>query len=164
MDRRQTRRRRRTRRRRAELKDFASALPHELVTAGCAFCGDVWGRRGDLRESARAVSKRSDGLVRALGSGVVRSARFFTLSLSSAVHRVRRNQVALWRVMSAVLNELIVLVHRLTGDVEWEVLFFGLLFSLGGMVVCAIAGADVFAVLFFLLSLFLYLALWKRES
>lgn len=68
---------------------------------------------------------------------------------------MRRNQGVLWGLVSAVLNELIVLVHALTGGVEWEVLFFGLLFSLGGMVVCAIAGAGVFAVLFFLLSLFI---------
>jgi hypothetical protein len=51
-----------------------------------------------------------------------------------------------------------------TGSIEWHVLFFALLFSLAGAVASVLAGEVVFAVWCFLSSLFLYVALRRRES
>jgi NO-binding membrane sensor protein with MHYT domain len=140
--RRQSRRKRRAKRRRAELKEFAGALPHELVIAG-----------------------------HTLGRRVARNTRSFALSLSSAGRRARREWAELRRLASTVFGRLVALVHtlgegagRLAGGVEWEVLFYALLGSLAGVVLSAIAGVTSLAILFLLSSLLLYLALWKRGS
>jgi membrane protein YqaA with SNARE-associated domain len=47
---------------------------------------------------------------------------------------------------------------------EWIVLFLGLLVSSAGALVAVLAGATVYAVLFFLFALFVGAALLKREA
>jgi membrane protein YqaA with SNARE-associated domain len=47
---------------------------------------------------------------------------------------------------------------------EWIVLFLGLLVSSAGALVAFLAGATVYAVLFFLFALFVGAALLKREA
>ena len=48
-------------------------------------------------------------------------------------------------------------------DVDWSVLFFGLLASLVGAVVCLVSGGIVLAALLFLSSLVLFVVLWVKE-
>jgi membrane protein YqaA with SNARE-associated domain len=54
--------------------------------------------------------------------------------------------------------------HESARGAEWFVLFFGLLVALVGVLVSALKGEVVFAVLFFLFSLFVGAALWKRQA
>jgi hypothetical protein len=168
--RRQSRRKRRAKRRRAELKELASTLPHELVTAGYTFGRGVWSRRAELGEPARTASNEQKAVVRALGRSVARSMRSLALSLSSAGRRAGREWAELRRLASTVFSQFIALVHafgegvgRLAEGVEWGVLFYALLGSLAGLVLSAIAGVASLMILFLLSSLLLYLALWKRE-
>lgn len=78
--------------------------------------------------------------------------------------RARRKGAELKELGSTVLARAVAMVHGVTRGVEWHVLFFALLFSLVGVVVSVLADEAAFAVLFFLSSLFLYVALWKRDA
>ncbi len=78
--------------------------------------------------------------------------------------RARRREAELKELGSTVLARAVAVVDQATKGVEWHVLFFALLFSLVGAVVSVLAGEATFAVLFFLSSLVLYVALWKRDA
>lgn len=51
----------------------------------------------------------------------------------------------------------------MTRSIEWSVLFFALMISVVAAVVTVLFGALGFAGFFFVLALFLCLALWTRE-
>jgi apolipoprotein N-acyltransferase len=77
--------------------------------------------------------------------------------------RARRRRAQRKKNADAVLFEFFAGVHMLTRSIEWSVLFFALMLSLVVAVVTALFGAIGFAGFFFVLSLFLCLALWTRE-
>ncbi len=78
--------------------------------------------------------------------------------------RARKREAELKELGSTVLARAADMVHKATRGVEWYVLFFALLFSLVGAVVSVLTNQAAFAVLFFFSSLFLYVALWKRDA
>jgi membrane protein YqaA with SNARE-associated domain len=54
--------------------------------------------------------------------------------------------------------------HSTARGAEWSVLFFGFLVSLVGMLVTMLAGEVLYTVLFFVFSLLVGAALWKRQA
>ncbi len=77
--------------------------------------------------------------------------------------RARSRRAQRRKTANAVLFEFVGGVHALTRSIEWSVLFFALMISLVAAVITALFGAVGFAGFFFVLALFLCLALWTRE-
>ena len=77
--------------------------------------------------------------------------------------RARSRRAQRRKTANAVLFEFVAGVYALTRSIEWSVLFFALMISVVAAVVTVLFGALGFAGFFFVLALFLGLALWTRE-
>jgi len=77
--------------------------------------------------------------------------------------RARRKRRELKKGADTAVFLVIARIYTSVRGLDWPVLFFGLLASLVGSVVCVLTGAIVLAALLFLLSLSLFVALWVKE-
>ena len=77
--------------------------------------------------------------------------------------RARRRRRQLKKGADTAIFLAIARTYTSVRDVDWSVLFFGLLASLVGAVVCLVSGGIVLAALLFLSSLVLFVVLWVKE-
>jgi len=77
--------------------------------------------------------------------------------------RARRWRRELKKDADTALFSIIARTYVAARGVDWSVLFFAMLASLVGSVVCVLTGGFVLGVLLFVSSLFLCAALWARE-
>ena len=77
--------------------------------------------------------------------------------------RARRERRELKKGADTAIFLVIARIYASVRGLDWPVLFFGLLASLVGSVVCLLTGGIVLAALLFLLSLSLFVALWVKE-
>ncbi len=77
--------------------------------------------------------------------------------------RARRRRQELKKGADTTIFLAIARTYTLVRDVDWSVLFFGLLASLVGSVVAVLTGGVILAALLFLSCLFLCGALWVKE-
>ena len=77
--------------------------------------------------------------------------------------RARRRRRELKKGADTAIFLVIARIYTSVRSLDWPVLFFGLLASLVGSVVCLLTGGIVLAALLFLLSLALFVALWVKE-
>jgi hypothetical protein len=77
--------------------------------------------------------------------------------------RARRERRELKKGADTAIFLVIARIYTSVRGLDWPVLFFGLLASLVGSVVCLLTGGIVLAALLFLLSLSLFVALWVKE-
>jgi hypothetical protein len=140
---RRTRRQRRARRRRAKLRESASAI---------------------LVESARTARTVSGKAASTILNTLIPLARASARGVAKLAGVVLRGSVRAGRNLAGTLGRAMAMAVGWTGSIEWHVLFFALLFSLAGAVASVLAGEVAFAVWCLLSSLFLYVALRRRES
>ena len=77
--------------------------------------------------------------------------------------RARRKRRQLKKGADTAIFLAIARTYTSVRDVDWSVLFFGLLASLVGAVVCLVSGGIVLAALLFVSSLVLFVVLWVKE-
>ena len=77
--------------------------------------------------------------------------------------RARRRRRELKNGADTAIFLVIARIYTSVRSLDWPVLFFGLLASLMGSVVCVVSGGIVLAALLFLSSLVLFVVLWVKE-
>ena len=77
--------------------------------------------------------------------------------------RARRRRRQLKKGADTAIFLAIARTYTSVRDVDWSVLFFGLLASLVGAVICLVSGGIVLAALLFVSSLLLFVVLWVKE-